>query len=106
MPRITCAGKTNTLKENNELKMPLVVIYKKENGTTEYHGFIPGMTTKNYISKTKEDCKSGLNKLAKELVTQYVKTKTSFPFFPTKEEILNDFENVVDVTFIKIVSSK
>lgn len=106
MPRITCEGKADAFSETNELKMPLVIIYKKEDGLTEFHGFVPGITNRNCVSKTKEACKAELTTLAKTLVAEYVKNKRPFPFFPTKTEIMKDFENVVDVSFIKLTKSK
>ena len=104
MARITCFGKTDSLSVNTEIKMPLVII--KNSSQDQYLGFIPGINHEDIQSNSLEESKQNLHNFAKELIKNYAKKNKPFPFFISKEQILEDFENVVDISFIKIKSNK
>ena len=97
-------GKIDALSISGELSVPLVIIWKTENKQKSFHGFVPALSKKDIISHNLEDCKTALKAEALKLIKQY--KNTEFPFFPSKEEILKDFENVCYLTFIKIKSEK
>ena len=103
MTKLTCFGKADSLAVSGQIKMPLVVVRVDK---AKFNGFIPGLTAQDVVESNLNDCKQKLNSLAKEIVTAMAQNNLEFPFFPTKEEIMHDFENVVDVTFITIKSNK
>lgn len=97
------SGTVDALKELGSLSVPMVII--KEDNISTYKGFIPGFVMKNVINETLDGCKADLKKYLKQKLVTMAKNNLPFPFFPTKEEILKDFDNVVSVEFIKISSS-
>ena len=103
MAKLTSFGKADSLAISGEIKMPLVVVRAD---TSKYNGFIPGLTAEDVIETNLNNCKQKLNTLAKEIVTAMAQNNVEFPFFPTKKEIMQDFENVVDISFITIKSNK
>ncbi len=103
MARITCFGKTDSLSINESIKMPLVII--KDNARELYLGFIPGINHEDITSNSLTDCKQKLKEFAKTFIQTQAKNNAPFPFFVTKEQILEDFENVEDVSFINIKSN-
>ena len=106
MARITSFGKVDTLTQYGEIAMPLVILKAQNISTTKYIGFIPGITTKDITSNNLDDCKKLLKEQTKKIITQMAKDNIEFPFFPTKEDILKDFKNVVEIIYIKIKSKK
>ena len=104
MARTTCFGKTDSLSINEEIKMPLVVI--KDNTQQQYLGFIPGINHEDIKSNSLTQCKQNLNEFAKKIIQDYAKNNNPFPFFISKEQIIEDFQNIEHISFIKIKSSK
>lgn len=102
MAKITSFGKADAIY-SGEVMIPLVVLQKSENS---FAGFIPGFVMKNIVESTAEECIAKL----KTYLTQKLKTikenGDTFPFFPNRQEIMKDFENVYKIEFIKVVSSK
>ena len=103
----TTNGKVDALAISGELCIPLVIL-KNDNKASElpFLGFIPGFLMKNVNGKTLEDCKEKLLNYLKQKLQRMMQEDEPFPFFPTKEEILKDFDNVELVEFIKVKSEK
>lgn len=99
-------GKIDTLAISGQIEMPLVILQHKSLAKTNYIGFIPGLTKKDVNAENLETCKQKLKDLASNIIENMAINNLPFPFFPTKEEILKDFENVCFVSFIKIKSNK
>lgn len=99
-------GQIDTLSINGEIQMPLVILLKTSLTKKEYIGFIPGLTKKDIVSSDLEECKNNLKQCAQDLVKKMATENSPFPFFPTKEEIMSDFENVCYIGFVKIKSQK
>ena len=107
MVKITTFGKLDALSTCGELRAPMVVLCEKDDdGKKAYIGFVPGILMDNVVSSSKEDCKAKLKEQTMNVLGLKKKKKSEFPFFPNKEEIMQDFENVADVSFIKISSHK
>ncbi len=102
MARITKLFVPDALAVEKELNMPLVITRVVEDDVELYHGFVPGLTKEDCISPSLDSCKARLKKDADKLVDKYLKENIEFPFFPTKEEIIEDFENVCYIKFIKL----
>jgi len=96
-------GKADSLSISGEINMPLVII---KNSNNTFNGFIPGLTKNDIVSDSLDLCKINLKEQALNIIKDYKKNNTPFPFFPTKEELLKDFENVCYISFIKIKSTK
>lgn len=92
----------NSLDESGEIKLPLVVV--KEKG--KFVGFVPGFIMTSFVESDIEICKTKLKDYAKNEVTKMVKEKAPFPFFPSEEEIFEDFKDVKYLEFIKIKKHK
>ena len=91
------------MEENkNILKAPLVVVQKIEDGKPTYFGFVPGLTKKDVICKTKAECEAKLKEVALAEIKTIIKEKKTFPYFPDSKEIIGDFENVVSIKYITI----
>lgn len=100
--RATSFGKIDTLKEYGELKVPMVIISETKNGVTSYIGFVPGIELNKITSLSIDICKKTLLKETEEKVKNMIKNEIPFPFFPTKEEILEDYKNVCYIKFVNI----
>ena len=99
-------GQIDTLSISGELKVPLVILLKQNLTQKSYIGFIPGLSKKDIKESTLENCKKKLKLLAESTIKEMATNNLPFPFFPSKEEILTDFENVCYISFIKIKSQK
>ena len=95
-------GVVCSLAVNGEIKLPLVVCKEKN----QYVGFVPGFIMKTIVEKDIDICKIKLKDYAKQEVMRMSKNKQPFPFFPSEEEIFEDFQNVKYLEFIKIKKSK
>ena len=84
------------------INVPMVFVKKIENGEKYYHGFVPGIMMKNIISKSLEDCQQKLLPLIQEKLKTKIQLKSTLPYFPTNEEIVKDFDNVVCIKRFKI----
>lgn len=102
----TSFGKINALSEMHELSVPIVILQRKKLDQKQYIGFVPALTKKDIVCNSLDECKTILKQAAKDLIVNMYLTNTPFPFFPTKEEILEDFENVCYVSFIKVKQPK
>ena len=101
--RTTSYGIADAMIASKELKAPLVIIKRiDDGGKITYAGFVPGFVANDIIDENIETVKTKLEKFAKERIVDMLNNKKPFPFFPTKEEILNDFENVEYVKFLKL----
>ena len=106
MAKISSNFKVDALSITGEIRIPLVILKKINKLETVYHGFIPGLTAKDITTKTQKECEQCLNALAKQLIEKYAKEKREFPFFPSEQEIRGDFNNVVKINYIKLISQK
>ena len=89
-------------QEEKRGQQTIVIPFVVTRENKEYHGFVPGIVMNDIVCKTTDEC---IEKL-KPVVKQYVLSKKEnldFPFFPSNEEIKQDFKNVV---LIKRVSVK
>ena len=84
------------------LMLPMVIRHRKIDDELVYTGFIPGMTEIDIIEKDFSLCKKQLKSKTRLLVVDYIENNKAFPFFPTKEDLMQDYEDIVSITFIKI----
>ena len=89
-----------------KLSLPMVIIKRKINNEFKYTGFVPGFDGEDVIEDELEKCKDALYKRTKERVVKMIKANSPFPFFPTKEELLEDFDDIVYITFTKVENYK
>lgn len=97
----TIIAKANAM-DLDELKMPLVVCRMVKDGQTMYRGFVPGFEKEDIIDSNLEVVKLKLNTEARATVSKMLENNQPFPFFPDKEAISRDFDNVVYIKFIKL----
>ncbi len=102
MARITKMFVPDSMQVQKELKIPMVITKKIEDGVEVYHGFVPGLTKEDCISIEMAACKKLLREDTDKIIDSYLKNQKEFPFFPTKEEIIEDFDNVCQITFITL----
>lgn len=102
--RQTSSGQTDALAISGELFVPLVILKNENKNITHYIGFIPGILMKNISADTLEDCKAKLKNYLVLKLKDMVKNNEPFPFFPTKEEIYKDYDNIEHLEFVKIKS--
>ncbi len=102
MPKITKLFIPDSLAINAELKIPLVYTKVIEDEVEVYHGFVPGLTLKDSVATSLEACKELLQENVNVIIDKYLDDKKPFPFFPEKEQIINDFEGVCHISYIKI----
>ena len=100
--RETAYGFANSLIASKEVKAPLVILKKTTDDTTKYIGFVPGLLMNNVEDSDIEIVKTKLSKHAKAFIDKMFKENTPFPFFPTKEEIMEDYPDTVYLKFIKL----
>lgn len=104
MAQITTFGKADSLSAG-EIMIPLVIIKRDYDDKSSFAGFIPGFVMKNIVENSKEECLAKLKNYLSQRLKAMMKNGEEFPFFPTKDEIMKDFENVYSVDFIKITSN-
>ena len=100
--RDSAYGLANSLIASKEVKAPLVIVKKTIDNTTKYIGFVPGLLMDNIEGVDVETVKTKLTKNTKSHINNMLKENTPFPFFPTKEEIMEDFPETVYLKFVKI----
>ncbi len=81
-----------------QINVPMVITEHKNRNRVVYAGFVPGLTKKDVLTTDYEECKAEIHKLTLELIKQV----DVMPFFPTKEEILEDFDDVKAIMFLQI----
>lgn len=99
-------GMADSLSINGEVHIPLVVLKQSKGGVVKYYGFVPGLSKMDTISTNLEECKQKLKEQTLYTIKEMAINNTPFPFFPTKDEILSDFQNVCFIAFMKIKSIK
>ena len=104
MVRVTSFGNADSLA-SGEVMIPLVVLKNETNNVVSYTGFIPGFVMKNVTEATPEECFSKLKNYLNQKLKTMLEENQTFPFFPTRAEIMSDFKNVHKIEFIKIKSS-
>lgn len=82
-------------KETNVVdgKVSIPLVITKESG--KYHGFVPGIVMKDVIEQNITDCETILKDHVRKYVLKVREDKVAYPFFPSNEEIKQDFKNVV-----------
>lgn len=100
--RDTAYGLANSLIASKEVKAPLVILKKTVDAKIKYIGFVPGLLMDNIENIDIETVKTKLSKQAKSHMNNMLKDNSPFPFFPTKEEILEEYPDTVYLRFIKI----
>ena len=88
------------------LILPMVIRKRKIDEQVKYTGFVPGFFGKDVIEDNLDKCKQILFEKTKEKVLNMLKLNSPFPFFPKKEELLQDFDDIVNITFIKVPNTK
>lgn len=100
----TSFGQINSIEVSKQ-KVPLVV-QKCTTGKFAFVGFIPALKLEKVYANSTDECLS----LLKELLTKKLKSMAlshePFPFFPNKDEIVQEYGNVEHITFVKLTSSK
>ncbi len=102
--RQTTGGQIDALAISGELSVPLVILKNENKNVTHYIGFIPGILMKNISAETLEDCKTKLKNFLVSKLKDMVKANEPFPFFPDKEEINKEYDNIELLEFVKIKS--
>ena len=102
MAKTTKLFTPDALVVQGNLNIPLVITKVIEDDVELYHGFVPGFTKEDCVSPDLDSCKRRLKEAAEKLIDQYLQEGKEFPFFPTKDEIIEDFEGVCNIRFIKI----
>ena len=90
-------------EDEKKVEQPIVIPFVVTHENNEYHGFVPGILMQDIICSTKEECIEKLKPFVKKYVIDTKNKQLDFPFFPTNEQIKQDFKNVV---LIKRVSVK
>lgn len=104
MANITSFGRADSLA-SGEVMIPLVVL-KNPNGTNAaFSGFIPGFVMKNIVEASPEECLSKLKSYLTQKLKIMLENNEPFPFFPTRAEIMREFDGVHSIDFIKITSN-
>lgn len=98
--------KADSLSLYGEIKAPLVIRKEEINNEVRFLGFIPGLTQVDIIENTQQECESKLKETALKLIKKLAKENAPFPFFPTRNEIMEDFRDVISIKFITIKSNK
>lgn len=75
---------------DDKVSIPLVITYEKN----LYHGFTPGIIMKDIVSLNKDICVENLKSFVKQKIIKMINDETTLPFFPSNEEIKEDFDNV------------
>ena len=88
------------------LILPMVIRKRKINNEIKFTGFVPGFEEDDVIENDLETCKTRLLEKTKAKVADMIKSDSPFPFFPNKEELLEDFDDIVNITFVKVPNTK
>jgi len=95
--------KASAFDVENEVTVPCVVLKKKNDSNQDvFVGFVPGLANIKVVENTQEVCMKNLFAKAKDQLKSIVKNGEAMPFFPTEQEVKQDFENVCDIKFIRI----
>ena len=98
----SCVGKATSM-DLDEVKVPLVVYRKQQDdGSIMYHGFIPGIMKEDIVDSNLELVKLKLNSSARETINEMLDNHSPMPFFPDKEAIATDYDDVVYIKFLKL----
>lgn len=97
----TIIAQSNAL-DLDQLKAPLVIRKTEKDGEIKYHGFVPGINKPDIVGSNLLIVKLKLNSEAKKTISNMIRNNKPFPFFPDKEAITRDFENVVYIKFLKL----
>jgi len=92
--------------EGKDLIVPMVIRKRKINEKMMFTGFVPGFEGRDVIEENIDDCKKKLSSKTQKTVEKMLKENSPFPFFPTKEELMQDFDDVVSICFVKIPNNK
>lgn len=90
----------------NELIAPMVIRKRKIADKMMFTGFVPGFAGRDVIEENIEECRRKLSLKAKKIISKMLKEDKPFPFFPTKEELIRDFDDIVSICFLKIPNNK
>ena len=79
MAKITKMFVPDAIQVQKELKIPMVITKKLEDGVEVYHGFVPGLTKEDSISIDLSACKKLLREDTDKLIDSYLKNHFSIP---------------------------
>lgn len=100
---------TSTLDSRDcceKLIVPMVIRYRKIDERMLYTGFVPGFQTPDVVDENLEACKTKLFDKTRAIIIDMIQKNKPFPFFPTKEELLEDYKDIVNITFANIPNNK
>ena len=106
-PQILATGLGNKNAEQpakatlETVSVPLCIKKQKENDGVTYIGFIPGIIMRDVTSTSLDDCKEKLLETAKDKLREKASLSGRMPYFPTNDEILQDFDNICLIKRIK-----
>ena len=86
----------------DQIKIPMVIRKKVKNNQSTYWGFIPGLTNKDIVSINFEICKNSLLDTTKKFARKLASGELQFPFFPSKQELKEDFKDIFYLAYLKI----
>lgn len=89
-----------------KLIVPMVIRHRKIADKMVYTGFVPGFEGKDVIGENMEECKTRLFERTKKVLIEMLKNDKPFPFFPTKEELMEDYKDIVNITFTSVPNTK
>ncbi len=89
-----------TINANNSdvLSIPLVIMHTNN----VYQGFVPGFVMKDVVDSNLDSCKQKLLVYVKQIIKTKITNNQSFPFFPTNEQIKQDYKNVILIKRINV----
>ncbi|MBQ3495011.1 MAG: hypothetical protein IJA69_06300 [Clostridia bacterium] len=88
------------------VSVPLCIKKQKNSDGVVYVGFIPGIIMRDIQSGDLEDCKEKLLAKAKDKLREKASLSGKMPYFPTNDEIVKDFDNIVVIKRIKFTFRK
>lgn len=88
------------------VSVPLCIKKQKDSDGVVYVGFIPGIIMRDVQSGDLEDCKEKLLAKAKDKLREKASLSGKMPYFPTNDEIVKDFDNIVVIKRIKFTFRK
>ncbi|MBE7074645.1 MAG: hypothetical protein E7376_01525 [Clostridiales bacterium] len=102
----TAHGIVDALAISGEVLIPLVILKSNQENSQNFLGFIPGFTMKTIVESSEDICKEKLKKYLVSKLKTMKELGEPFPFFPTRAEIMSEYDNVKCIEFVKVKSEQ
>ena len=100
------AGMPDSMAISGEVLIPIVLLKSSYKDSKNFIGFIPGFLMKNIVNEDEQLCKQKVKEYLINKLKLMKENNEVFPFFPTKEEIMKEYDNVYSVDFVKVKSDE